>query len=108
MSKVDLNKLFRQAVALKKSGDIQKAAEICNQILNLMPDYVPSINLLGNIYLDIDRLDLAEKYFQVLLSADPQNPHFLLNQGKYHLPIESIILLLMIFCNDCFFETYLF
>jgi hypothetical protein len=45
MSKIYLNQLFNAEIGLKKTGNNKKATEICNQIFNLMPDHVPSINL---------------------------------------------------------------
>jgi tetratricopeptide (TPR) repeat protein len=54
----------------EREGDAQRAVSYYNTARDLRPDYLPVFLSLGNLYLQLDRLDEAEDFFRRALEAD--------------------------------------
>jgi tetratricopeptide (TPR) repeat protein len=72
------------------AGRLPEAEEVCLQVLNIAPDYVPAWYLLGTIALDTGRFEAAAAYFgrAVVLMPELAEAHIYLgaalqSQGKH-------------------------
>jgi Tfp pilus assembly protein PilF len=77
--KSDLIKLEQEALALRNSGNLKRAAELFASIVAENPDYEHGecfYNLAG-CYEDLGELNRAEENYRRALDHEPKNPYFL-------------------------------
>src|SRR5207248_265719 len=65
--------LKEKAVALAAAGQLQRAAELLEQVVSASPDAVTLSNL-GNFYLQMGSMERAERSLQRALGLDPDEP----------------------------------
>ena len=73
--------LLQQAFQLYQSGQAEKAATICHQVLRTQPQQPDALHVLGNVAKDQGQLQQALQYFQQGLRAAPQHVHLLNSAG---------------------------
>lgn len=68
-------KKVKELLALKyyQAGDLKQAEYTCKEILKVQPDNYDILNILGNVYLDIRRFDLAITCFQKIVQLNPNS-----------------------------------
>lgn len=73
--------LLQQAFQLYQSGQADKAATICREVLRTQPRQPDALHVLGNIAKDQGQLQQALQYFQQGLQAAPRHIHMLNSAG---------------------------
>lgn len=73
--------LLQQAFQLYESGQAEKAATICHQVLRTEPQQPDALHVLGNIAKDQGQFQQALQYFQQGLRSAPQHVHMLNSAG---------------------------
>lgn len=74
---------------MSRTEAVQKAKKMLNQVLQKHPDSAQANAFLGRIYLDENKIELAEECLDKALSMDPKNmdalrSFHLLHSGKWH------------------------
>lgn len=64
-------KTYNQAEKLKDEGKLEEAAQICEQILAQWPDYVLAHLMLGKVYIDLGKPDLAVQHNEKACELEP-------------------------------------
>jgi len=73
--------LLQQAFQLYQSGQADRAATICREVLRTQPRQADALHVLGNIAKDQGQLQQALQYFQQGLQAAPRHIHMLNSAG---------------------------
>ncbi|MEN6478420.1 MAG: tetratricopeptide repeat protein [Anaerolineales bacterium] len=73
MTELTLSAQYQGARELAKAHELRLALDKCQRILRAYPKHVRTYGLLGAIYLQGGRPDVALDLFQRVLSADPEN-----------------------------------
>jgi tetratricopeptide (TPR) repeat protein len=74
--------LTRAASAFAKLGDYDRATQLLEEAIKIMPSYLTAYNDLGWIYFNQGKLDKALEEFQVLVRLNPFNATYHGNLGK--------------------------
>ncbi len=83
--KKKIEALFYQAEKLRNSGNFSDAIKILKNILKNYPNLTPVLNSIANCYFQINKLNLAEKYYLLCLKNNPSNIQILNNLGLLYL-----------------------
>src|SRR4051794_33754429 len=83
MSQLTVDQALQLALQHQQANQLAEAEEIFRQILAVFPDQADALHLLGGVYLQARRLDLAEK--QVRQAIDVRN------EGAFHLTLGMIL-----------------
>ncbi|MCV6638742.1 tetratricopeptide repeat protein [Candidatus Albibeggiatoa sp. nov. NOAA] len=67
-----MNKKFQRAVEYYQKGDLQKSANLCQQILKKSPHDLEALNLLGVLAIQTKQIDQAQVIFQQMLKIKPE------------------------------------
>ena len=82
---MDIDKSFQLALRYQKKGDLQRAENIYKEILNVQPENVTVLYLIGEICYQQKQHDCAIEYLKKALQFDPSNPQIYYNLGiVYH------------------------
>ncbi len=73
------------ADAYRKSGDLEKAIEVCEKGLERFPDYASARVILGKCFYDKGATERARGEFERVLGIDPDNMVALKFMGEIHL-----------------------
>ena len=73
------------ADAYRKSGDLEKAIEVCESGLERFPDYASARVILGKCFYDKGATERARGEFERVLGVDPDNMVALKFMGEIHL-----------------------
>jgi len=73
---------LRLAEEYRKSGEYEKAVEVCRQGVDVHPTYVPALVCLGRCMLELGQVFEAEQRFNQVLKITPDNPHALRGLGN--------------------------
>jgi tetratricopeptide (TPR) repeat protein len=73
--------LLQQAISLYQTGQADKAASICRNVLQRQPGQPDALHILGNIAKDQGRLQEALQHFQQALRVAPGHVHLLNSAG---------------------------
>lgn len=77
----DIDKKLSEAINCHRTGQLQKAAEIYNMIINVSPDHADALHLLGLIFYksgnNNNAVDLIERAIKIM----PNNPYYYNNLG---------------------------
>lgn len=63
-----------KATALDAKGDLQEAINAYEYVLWIKPDEQISMERLGALYLDVDRIDKAKEMLEKLIELRPNDP----------------------------------
>ena len=66
---------YNAAEKLKDAGELEKAAELVEQLLADDPDYVLGHMMLGKIYVDLGKYDQAIQHNQKAVELEPNEAH---------------------------------
>jgi Tfp pilus assembly protein PilF len=66
--------MFEAAVRYMKSGHFQKAEEVLLNIIYDQPSNFDANHMLGVVYSELVKTELAEKHFKLASSIDPNHP----------------------------------
>jgi Tfp pilus assembly protein PilF len=83
-SGVEVEQAFQKAVHLYRARQLRQAEQICRQILGFQPSFVPAMQLLGMVGIQIGQLEPAIKIFKKALKKDPGNAELHGNLGMAH------------------------
>lgn len=78
----NLKKEIENIVNIYKSGDLNKAESLCKEILSKNSNMVFLYNLMGLIYSDLGKVDLAIKTFKDGIRINPKFPEIYNNLGR--------------------------
>jgi tetratricopeptide (TPR) repeat protein len=73
--------MFEAAVRYMKSGHFQKAEEVLLNIIYDQPSNFDANHMLGVVYSELVKIELAEKHFKLASSIDPNHPPLYQNWG---------------------------
>ena len=76
--------LFMQAEKLRNSGNLLESIKILTKIFKKIPNNEAVSLSLANCYFQLNKLDLAEKYYLICLKNDPINLLTLNNLSLLH------------------------
>lgn len=87
--------LFNQAMELVNKGEYEKAIELFNQVLKIIPEHKNTLNNKGSALLELERYEEAIQVFDLVLKIYPDDKTALNNKGialrelgKYEQAIE--------------------
>jgi len=69
----EIDKLFNIAANHFNNGNYTTAEQILKQVIALKPEKVDAYYFLGNTYIKLEKIELAEQNFQKALEIDPQH-----------------------------------
>tara|TARA_B100000809_G_scaffold263615_1_gene317282 strand:- start:563 stop:2491 length:1929 start_codon:yes stop_codon:yes gene_type:complete len=78
---VDIDARVNQAIACHRSGQLQQAEQICQQILDIDPQNAEVLNLFGLIACQAEKYEIAVDLISHALEIAPNQPLFLNNLG---------------------------
>ena len=78
---VDIDARVNQAIACHRSGQLQQAEQICQQILDIDPQNAEVLNLFGLIACQAEKYEIAVDLINHALDISPNQPLFLNNLG---------------------------
>lgn len=79
---IGLTEWLHEAISLHRSGNLPDAESRYRQVLQADPKHFDALQLLGTLFLQKNRPDLAEPHFRQALAIDPAYPPLLLNLGN--------------------------
>lgn len=85
IEKKNFEDLFIHAEKLRNSGNLLESIKILTKIYKKIPNNKAVSNSLANCYFQLNKLDLAEKYYLICLKIDPINLQTLNNLSLLHL-----------------------
>ncbi|MBM4146316.1 MAG: tetratricopeptide repeat protein [Nitrospira sp.] len=77
-----INKALQLAVDHHHAGNLQKAVDVCREILKINPNDAEALHLLGVIYYQLGDNDFALKHISESLSLNPSNAEAYYNLGN--------------------------
>jgi len=83
MSQLTVDQAIQLALQHQQASQLAEAEEIFRQILTAFPDQADALHLLGGVYLQARRLDLAEKHVRQAIGVR--------NEGAFHLTLGMIL-----------------
>ena len=69
----DLENNFNKAEKLRTTGDYDGAIKLLLNILEKKENLLPALNSTANCYFQLNKYDLAEKYYLKCLKIEPEN-----------------------------------
>ena len=85
----DLEHTFNQAEKLRNTGDYDGAIKLLLNILEKKETLLPVLNSAANCYFQLNKFDLAEKYYLKSLKIDPENTILLNNLSLLYLKTKN-------------------
>ena len=85
----DLENNFNQAEKLRSTGDYEGAIKLLLNILEKKENLLPVLNSIANCYFQLNKFDLAEKYYLKCLKIDPENTTLLNNISLLYLKTKN-------------------
>tara|TARA_B100000614_G_scaffold191345_1_gene172365 strand:- start:43 stop:597 length:555 start_codon:yes stop_codon:yes gene_type:complete len=85
----DLENNFNQAEKLRSTGDYEGAIKLLLNILEKKENFLPVLNSIANCYFQLNKFDLAEKYYLKCLKIDPENTTLLNNISLLYLKTKN-------------------
>ena len=85
----DLENSFNQAEKLRNAGDYDGAIKLLLNILEKKENLLPVLNSAANCYFQLNKFDLAEKYYLKCLKIEPENIILLNNTSLLYLKIKN-------------------
>jgi protein O-GlcNAc transferase len=79
---------FERALALHRTGQVQQAAALCEQILQLEPQHAAALHLLGLIAVNNGNRERGVELFRESLAANPNQPVAHSNLGAVLLQLQ--------------------
>ena len=80
---------FNQAEKLRNAGDYDGAIKLLLNILEEKENLLPVLNSAANCYFQLNKFDLAEKYYLKCLKMDPENTILLNNISLLYLKSKN-------------------
>ena len=74
-SESDIDVLVGKALDAFTAGEYDKAISYYDQILEVEPNHIPTLNNKGTALAQLDKLEEALLYFDKVLEIDPNNVH---------------------------------
>ena len=85
----NLEENFNQAEKLRIAGDYDGAIKLLLNILEKKENLLPVLNSAANCYFQLNKFDLAEKYYLKCLKIDPENTILLNNISLLYLKSKN-------------------
>jgi len=79
---MDINKAISLAFEYFQTGNLQKAEEICKEVLELQPNNADALHLLGLLYYQLKNYDVAIQHIRKALQISPADPDAYYNLGN--------------------------
>ena len=85
----DLENNFNNAEKLRNTGDYDGAIKLLLNILEKKENLLPALNSTANCYFQLNKFDLAEKYYLKCLKIEPENTILLNNLSLLYLKTKN-------------------